>query len=209
MAIPFFILAGTFLTRGGGARRMIDFTTSLVGHLPGGLGLAGVVACAMFAAISGSSAWRRWSRSAPSAMPAMVEHGYPRRFGVGRDLDFRRARHPGAAVDHPGCWGYGVSTNDFDRRTVHCRASFPASRLACMLAAVTSVHRLAPGLSADAARNLHAAMEGVSRKPLGAAADRHGARWNLRRHLHAHRGGRHCGAWMPSSSRCSSTGNSS
>src|SRR5262249_22730193 len=55
MAIPFFILAGTFLTRGGVARRMIAFTTSLVGHLPGGLGLAGVAACAMFAAISGSS----------------------------------------------------------------------------------------------------------------------------------------------------------
>ena len=46
MAIPFFILAGTFLTRGGVARRMIAFTTSLVGHLPGGLGLAGVAACA-------------------------------------------------------------------------------------------------------------------------------------------------------------------
>src|SRR5216684_4219791 len=55
MAIPFFILAGTFLTRGGVARRMIAFTTSVVGHLPGGLGLAGVAACAMFAAISGSS----------------------------------------------------------------------------------------------------------------------------------------------------------
>src|SRR5690242_2438136 len=55
MAIPFFILAGAFLTRGGVARRMIAFTTSLVGHLPGGLGLAGVAACAMFAAISGSS----------------------------------------------------------------------------------------------------------------------------------------------------------
>ena len=55
MAIPFFILAGTFLTRGGVARRMITFTTSVVGHFPGGLGLAGVAACAMFAAISGSS----------------------------------------------------------------------------------------------------------------------------------------------------------
>src|ERR1700693_951072 len=55
MAIPFFILAGTVLTRGGVARRMIAFTTSLVGHLPGGLGLAGVAACAMVAAISGSS----------------------------------------------------------------------------------------------------------------------------------------------------------
>ena len=44
MAIPFFILAGTFLTRGGVARRMIAFTTSLVGHLPGGLGRIGDLA---------------------------------------------------------------------------------------------------------------------------------------------------------------------
>src|SRR5579885_1747827 len=46
MAIPFFILAGNFLTAGGVARRMIDFATAMIGHWYGGLGLAGVVACA-------------------------------------------------------------------------------------------------------------------------------------------------------------------
>src|ERR1043166_2482554 len=55
MAIPFFILAGNFLTSGGVARRMTAFATSLIGHWYGGLGLASVVACALFAAISGSS----------------------------------------------------------------------------------------------------------------------------------------------------------
>ena len=55
MAIPFFILAGNFLTHGGVARRMIRFATSMVGHWYGGLGLSGVVACALFAAVSGSS----------------------------------------------------------------------------------------------------------------------------------------------------------
>src|ERR1700751_6044890 len=55
MAIPFFILAGNFLTHGGVARRMINFATSVVGHWHGGLGLAGVMACALFAAVSGSS----------------------------------------------------------------------------------------------------------------------------------------------------------
>ena len=55
MAIPFFILAGNFLTHGGVARRMINFATSMVGHWHGGLGLAGVMACALFAAVSGSS----------------------------------------------------------------------------------------------------------------------------------------------------------
>ena len=55
MAIPFFILAGNFLTHGGVAQRMIRFATSMVGHWHGGLGLAAVVACALFAAVSGSS----------------------------------------------------------------------------------------------------------------------------------------------------------
>jgi C4-dicarboxylate transporter DctM subunit len=55
MAIPFFILAGNFLTHGGVARRMIHFATTMVGHWYGGLGLAAVMACALFAAISGSS----------------------------------------------------------------------------------------------------------------------------------------------------------
>ncbi len=55
MAIPFFILAGNFLPHGGVAARMIRFATSMVGHLHGGLGLAGVMACALFAAVSGSS----------------------------------------------------------------------------------------------------------------------------------------------------------
>src|SRR3569833_563859 len=82
MAIPIFILAGTILTRGGVARRKIAFPTSLVGHLHGGHGLAGVTACAMFAAISGSSVATVVAIGS-IMMPAMVEHGYPRRFGVG------------------------------------------------------------------------------------------------------------------------------
>src|SRR4029453_1302746 len=51
MAIPFFILAGNFLTHGGVARRMINFASAMVGHWYGGLGLAGVMACALFAAV--------------------------------------------------------------------------------------------------------------------------------------------------------------
>ncbi len=55
LAIPFFILASSFMTTGGVARRIIRFSIALVGHLPGGLAIAGVVACMMFAALSGSS----------------------------------------------------------------------------------------------------------------------------------------------------------
>jgi len=133
MAIPFFILAGTFLTRGGVARRMIAFTTSLVGHLPGGLGLAGVAACAMFAAISGSSVATVVAIGS-IMMPAMVDYGYPRRFGVG-------------VISTSGALGilvppsiilvlYGVSTNT-SIGALFMAGIVPGILLALMLAGVT------------------------------------------------------------------------
>lgn len=55
LAIPFFILASAFMSTGGVARRIIRFSIACVGHLPGGLAIAGVFACMLFAALSGSS----------------------------------------------------------------------------------------------------------------------------------------------------------
>jgi C4-dicarboxylate transporter DctM subunit len=82
MAIPFFILAGNFLTHGGVAKRMINFCTSMIGHWYGGMGLAGVLACALFAAISGSSVATVVAVGS-IMMPAMVKQGYPKAFGAG------------------------------------------------------------------------------------------------------------------------------
>jgi len=82
MAIPFFILAGNFLTHGGVARRMINFASSMVGHWHGGLALAGVLACALFAAVSGSSPATVVAIGS-IILPAMVKQGYPKRFGAG------------------------------------------------------------------------------------------------------------------------------
>jgi C4-dicarboxylate transporter DctM subunit len=82
MAIPFFILAGNFLTHGGVARRMIAFASSMVGHWAGGLGLAGVMACALFAAVSGSSPATVVAIGS-IILPAMVKQGFPPRFGAG------------------------------------------------------------------------------------------------------------------------------
>jgi C4-dicarboxylate transporter, DctM subunit len=82
MAIPFFILAGNFLTHGGVARRMINFATSCVGHWHGGLALAGVMACALFAAVSGSSPATVVAIGS-IILPAMVAQGFPKRFGAG------------------------------------------------------------------------------------------------------------------------------
>jgi C4-dicarboxylate transporter, DctM subunit len=133
MAIPFFILAGTFLTRGGVARRMIAFTTSLVGHWPGGLGLAGVFACALFAAISGSSVATVVAIGS-IVLPAMVDHGFPRRFGAG-------------VIATSGALGvvvppsiilvlYGVSTNS-SIGALFMAGIVPGLILASMLGAVT------------------------------------------------------------------------
>ena len=82
MAIPFFILAGNFLTHGGVAKRMIVFASAMVGHWHGGLGLAGVLACALFAAVSGSSPATVVAIGA-ILLPAMVKAGFPKQFGAG------------------------------------------------------------------------------------------------------------------------------
>ncbi|MFZ1387674.1 MAG: TRAP transporter large permease subunit [Thiolinea sp.] len=82
MAIPFFILAGNFLTHGGVARRMINFASSMVGHWYGGLGLAGVLACALFAAVSGSSPATVVAIGS-ILLPAMLKAGFPKNFGAG------------------------------------------------------------------------------------------------------------------------------
>jgi C4-dicarboxylate transporter, DctM subunit len=82
LAIPFFILAGNFLTTGGVAKRMINFAIAAVGHLPGGLAIASVLACMLFAAVSGSS---------PATVVAigsiviagMVRVGYTQSFATG------------------------------------------------------------------------------------------------------------------------------
>jgi C4-dicarboxylate transporter, DctM subunit len=133
MAIPFFILTGQFLTRGGVARRMIDFTVSLVGHWPGGLGLAGVFACALFAAISGSSVATVVAIGS-IVLPAMIDHGFPKRFGAG-------------VIATSGALGllvppslilvlYGVSTNS-SVGALFMAGIAPGIILATMLGAVT------------------------------------------------------------------------
>jgi C4-dicarboxylate transporter DctM subunit len=82
MAVPFFVLAGAFLTDGGVAKRIINFATNLVGWMPGGLAMSAVLACAFFATISGSSPATVMAIGSVM-LPAMVEQGYPKRFGVG------------------------------------------------------------------------------------------------------------------------------
>ena len=77
MAIPLFVLAGNLMTEGGISRRLVDFCNSIIGNIRGGMGYAMVLACAFFAALSGS---------APATVlaiggmlyPDMVRLGYPK-----------------------------------------------------------------------------------------------------------------------------------
>lgn len=82
LAIPFFILASTFMSTGGVARRIIRFAIALVGHFQGGLAIASVLACMMFAALSGSSPATVIAIGS-IVIAGMREVGYPKDFAAG------------------------------------------------------------------------------------------------------------------------------
>ena len=82
LAIPFFLLAGAFMTTGGVARRLIDFANATVGHIRGGLAIASVLSCMLFAALSGSSP-ATVAAVGSIAIAGMVRSGYPAEFGTG------------------------------------------------------------------------------------------------------------------------------
>ena len=82
LAIPFFILASSFMTTGGVARRIIRFSIACVGHFPGGLAIAGVFACMLFAALSGSSPATVVAIGS-IAIAGMRQVGYSRDFAAG------------------------------------------------------------------------------------------------------------------------------
>ena len=82
LAIPFFLLAGAFMTTGGVAKRLIDFANATVGHIRGGLAIASVLSCMLFAALSGSSP-ATVAAVGSIAIAGMVRSGYPIEFGTG------------------------------------------------------------------------------------------------------------------------------
>ena len=82
MAIPFFILSSNFLSTGGVARRIVRFANALVGWLAGGLAMAGIMACILFAAVSGSSPATVVAIGS-IMIPGMLEAKYSKAFAVG------------------------------------------------------------------------------------------------------------------------------
>ena len=82
LAIPFFILASSFMSTGGVAKRIIRFSIACVGHLRGGLAIAGVFACMIFAALSGSSP-ATVVAIGTIVIAAMKQAGYTKEFAAG------------------------------------------------------------------------------------------------------------------------------
>jgi C4-dicarboxylate transporter DctM subunit len=82
LAIPFFILASSFMSTGGVAKRIIRFSIAIVGHFPGGMAISGVLACMMFAALSGSSPATVVAIGS-IVIAAMQQVGYSKEFGAG------------------------------------------------------------------------------------------------------------------------------
>jgi len=82
MAIPFFIMCGTVMEKGGLSRRLVRIADSLVGNFTGSLGLASLLACMLFGAISGSAPSTVAAIGA-IVLPAMVRQGYNKYYAVG------------------------------------------------------------------------------------------------------------------------------
>jgi len=82
MALPLFVMAATFMRRGGVAQALVDASAAWLGGIKGSLGLVAVVSCALFAAISGSSVATALAMGTILA-PVMIERGYPRSFVLG------------------------------------------------------------------------------------------------------------------------------
>ena len=82
MAIPMFILAGNLLSKGGSAKRIIEFAKAFVGHLPGGLPIAAILASIVFAAVSGSSP-ATVAAIGSIMFGAIQEAGYPKSYAIG------------------------------------------------------------------------------------------------------------------------------
>lgn len=75
LALPFFILAGTIMTTGGIAKQLTDLAEAIAGDFPGGLGIAAIVACCFFGAVSGSGPATVAAIGAVM-LPAMLARGY-------------------------------------------------------------------------------------------------------------------------------------
>ena len=187
MAIPFFILAGNFLTHGGVARRMINFATAMVGHWYGGLALAGGArlraVCGGVRLVAGDGGRDRLGHPAGDG-GAGLSQALRRR----RHHHVRLAGHPDSAVDSDGALR-GLD-QCIGRQTVH-RRHRSRHRAGDDARRDNLVSRLAKRLSAHAEGILRRTCAHFPRIDLGPVPDHHRDRRHLFRPVHADRSRRH------------------
>ena len=82
VVVLFFILCGNIMTAGSIVEKLIKVANALVSWLPGGLGMAGVIACGLFGAISGSTVATVVALGG-FMIPALIENGYPEKYSMG------------------------------------------------------------------------------------------------------------------------------
>ena len=200
LAIPFFILAANFLTTGGVAKRMINFAISAVGHLPGGLAIASVLACMLFAAVSGSS---------PATVVAigsiviagMVKVGYTQSFATGVIVN---AGTLGILIPPSIVMVVYAAATETSVGRLFMAGVIPGILLGtCLMVAIYIAARIKK-LPRQPKAPLARAPGAVPRCVVGAAADLHRDGRHLWRRVHADRSGGGGGGLCASSRRCSS-----
>jgi C4-dicarboxylate transporter, DctM subunit len=82
VALPLFVMAATFMRRGGIAEALVELASALIGDVRGALGLVAVISCTLFAAICGSSVATALAMGT-ILLPALLQRGYPRDFSLG------------------------------------------------------------------------------------------------------------------------------
>lgn len=82
LALPFFLLSGQMMITGGASKALFRWIESFVGHIPGGLAIAAVVACMLFGTISGSTL-ATMAAIGSMAIPVMLEKGYDKKYCLG------------------------------------------------------------------------------------------------------------------------------
>ncbi len=205
LAVPFFLLAGEFMTAGGLSRRIVDMAMAWVGHFRGGLGYVAVVAAIIVASISGSAV-ADTAALAALLIPMMNRAGYDTNRSAGLiaaggiiapvipPVDrLHRVRRGGQRLDHQA-----LSRR---HRAGHADGRGDRHRLVDRGAPRQGAGRARACPSASGWRSPRAAASGA-----GAAGGDH--RRHEVRHLHADRGGRGGGGVLRSWSACSSTASS-
>ncbi len=185
LAIPFFVLASNFMSTGGVARRIIRFAIACVGQFRGGLAMAGVFACMLFAALSGSSP-ATVVAIGTIAIAGMRQVGYTKEFAAGV---IANAGTLGILIPPSIVMVVYCAATDVSVGRMFLAGIIPGIVAGLMLMVAHLRRGAGQGPAGAALRRLPRDLRRGRRFRLRPVSRRHHPRRHLRRHLHADRGG--------------------